>query len=284
MLFLKCLPMSTNHRSYAVLAALVLWVPLLDANSQAAQSGPGTTAKLGDLEMYYESSGEGEPILLLHGFSASGKAWERFVPELAKEFRVIVPDLRGHGRSTNPSDEFSHRQSAKDVFALMDHLGIRKAKAMGISTGGMTLIHMATSQPDRVEAMVLIGATIYFPEQAREILRKVTVESLKPEDYERMRQVHVHGDEQIRSLRRQFNNFKDSYDDMNFTGPLLSTIKARTLIIHGDRDEFFPVNIPVEMYHSIPRSALWIVPNGRHVPIYDPRLPFLSTVQEFLAR
>lgn len=99
-----------------------------------------------------------------------------------------------------------------------------------------------------------------------------------------MRQVHVHGDEQIRSLRRQFNNFKDSYDDMNFTGPLLSTIKARTLIIHGDRDEFFPVNIPVEMYHSIPRSASWIVPNGRHVPIYDPRLPFLSTVQEFLAR
>jgi pimeloyl-ACP methyl ester carboxylesterase len=53
---------------------------------------------------------------------------------------------------------------------------------------------------------------------------------------------------------------------MNFTPPYLSTITARTLIVHGDRDRFFPVSIPVEMYRAIPDSYLWVIPNGLHRP------------------
>jgi pimeloyl-ACP methyl ester carboxylesterase len=234
--------------------------------------------------MYYEIHGAGEPLVLLHGFgSAGGQAWGRFIPELAKSYKVIVPDLRGHGRSTNPANQFTHRQSALDVFALLDTLEIKTFRGMGISTGGMTLIHMATQQPARVEAMVLIGATIYFPEQARAIMRKVNADNLTPKDFEQGRRIHRHGDDQIRALRRQFHNFKDSYDDMNFTAPYLSTITARTLIVHGDRDQFFPVNIPVEMYQAIPKSALWIIPHGGHVPINDPKVPFVATALEFLA-
>jgi pimeloyl-ACP methyl ester carboxylesterase len=261
-----------------VVVSVAFWQPL---RAQDAARSSDTNVTLNGFDMHCETFGEGEPLLLLHGFNGSGKAWEKFIPELSKHYRVIVPDLRGHGRSTNPSKEFTHRQSARDVLALLDRFGIRKTRAMGISTGGMTLIHMATQQPDRVEAMMLIGATIYFPEQARAIMRRSTVESLTDKDYERLRQIHKHGDEQIRSLRQQFFNFKDSYDDMNFTGPLLSTITARTLIVHGDRDEFFPVAIPVEMYRSIPRSYLWIIPNGGHVPIHGTNVPFLATVREF---
>ena len=168
------------------------------------------------------------------------------------------------------------------MFALLDALGVKQFKAMGISTGGMTLIHMATQQPSRVESMVLVGATIYFPEQARAIMRTATVASLTPEVYERRRRVHKHGDEQIRDLQQQFHDFKDSYDDMNFTRPYLSTVTARTLIVHGDRDQFFPVEIPVEMYRSIPNAFLWIVPRGGHVPIFDPAVPFAATAQTFL--
>jgi pimeloyl-ACP methyl ester carboxylesterase len=137
---------------------------------------------------------------------------------------------------------------------------------MGISTGGMTLLHMATSQPDRVDAMVLIGATSYFPEQARQIMRGSHPDSVPRARLDALARFHSRGEEQARMLLTQFYGFKDSYDDMNFTAPLLSTIKARTLILHGDRDQFFPVSIPVEQYRSIPRSYLWIVPNGGHVP------------------
>ena len=153
------------------------------------------------------------------------------------------------------------------MFALLDQLGVTRFRAMGISTGGMTLLHMATRQPSRVEAMVLIGATHYFPEQARVIMRKESQRDPTPQDLQYYRECVARGDSQIRELAKQFGEFKDSYEDMNFTAPLLGTIKARTLIVHGDRDEFFPVSIPVEMYRSIPGSALWIIPHGDHVPI-----------------
>jgi pimeloyl-ACP methyl ester carboxylesterase len=254
------------------------------ASARTQEAVPGKTVEVNGIQMYYETHGEGEPLVLLHGFGGAGTAaWGPFLDDFSKSYRVIVPDLRGHGRSTNPAGEFTHRQSAKDVFALLGELNISEFQAMGISTGGMTLIHMATQEPERVKAMVLIGATIYFPEPARAIMRRVGEEELTDADLERQRRIHKHGDEQIRALRRQFHGFKDSYDDMNFTGPYLGTIKARTLFVHGDRDEFFPIAIPVQMYQSIPNAALWIIPNGGHVPIMDPEVPFAETALRFLS-
>ena len=159
---------------------------------------------------------------------------------------------------------------------------------MGTSTGAMTLLHMATGQPARIEAMVLLGGTSYYPEQARAILRQTTVESATPERWAEMRRLHAHGDGQIRALLAQFHGFKDSYDDMNFTPPYLSTISARTLIVHGDRDEYFPLSIPFEMHQAIPRSYLWIVPNSGHGPWRESlasglgREMFLHTALAFL--
>src|SRR5207244_4540638 len=117
-------------------------------------------------------------------------------------------------------------------------------------------------------ARVLVNATPYCPEQSRSIMREISPDNRTDMEWQQMRQWHKHGDEQIRAIWRISNGFKDSYDDMNFTPPYLSTIAARTLIVHGDRDAFFPVGIPVEEYHSIPHSYLCIVPNGDHVPIF----------------
>jgi pimeloyl-ACP methyl ester carboxylesterase len=261
---------------------LILVVLSSPAWAQGDLPAQGQFAELNGIKMYYETYGSGTPLVLLHGFGGSSADWARFIPDLTKYFRVIVIDLRGHGRSTNPMNRFTHKQAALDVYALLDQLGISKFKAMGASTGGMTLIHMATQQPSRVESMVLIGATIYFPEQARAIMRKATPDNMTPEEWKEARQNHKLGDEQILALRNEFYNFKDSYDDMNFTSPFLSTITAETLIIQGDRDEYFPVGIPVEMYRSIPHSYLWIVPNGSHAPPSEHMEEFRKVTQEFL--
>lgn len=186
----------------------------------------GAAVSVNGFEMHVEERGSGEPLLLLHGFGSSGQAWNPFLESLSQRYRVIVPDLRGHGRSTNPAGEFTHRQSAQDIYALLGHLGVRRTKAMGISTGGMTLLHMATSQPERLEAVVLIGATTYFPEQARVIMARSGPDKLTEAELERQRKIHRHGDEQIRTLRQQFFKFKDSYEDMMFTPPYLATIRA----------------------------------------------------------
>ena len=242
----------------------------------------GQTVTLNGMQMFYVTCGQGEPLLLLHGFTGSSSDWEPFVAEFAEEYQLILPDLRGHGRSTNPLREFTHWQAALDVWALLDHLGIERFKAIGASGGGNILLHLATQQPSRVEAQVLISATSYFPEQARQAMGQVTVESQTEEAWHFMRQRHTHGDEQIRALWRQGRAFKDSYDDMNFTAPYLSTITAQTLLVYGDRDFLYPVQIALDMYAAIPHAYLWIIPNGGHVPLSS-RLhePFMKTVLPF---
>lgn len=245
--------------------------------------GPeGHIVSINGIEMYYEVYGEGPPLVLLHWFTGSSQIWKSFIADFAKQFRLIIPDLRGHGRSADPRNLFSHRQSALDIFALLDHLKINSFKAMGISSGGMVLVHMATQQPERVKSMILVSAVSYLPEQARRIYRERTPES-ETWNWEFLRQLHVHGDDQIRALLSSFHNGKDNYDDMNFTSPYLSTIMAKTLIVHGDRDFIFPLSIPIEMYTAIPDAYLWIIPNGDHIPILDERAEsFTRIALEFL--
>jgi pimeloyl-ACP methyl ester carboxylesterase len=241
------------------------------------------TFELNGIEMYCEVRGDGEPLVLLHGSTGAGSDWRYVFDEPLEGYRTIVPDLRGHGRSTNPSGKLIFRQVASDVLALMDRLGIERFKAMGMSLGAKTLLHVATAQPARVDAMVLVSATPYFPQQARALMARSNADNLTEGEWKVMRQKHVHGDEQIRALHAQLRALKDSYDDMNFTPPYLSTISARTLIVHGDKDPLYPVNLAVEMYTAIPRAALWVVPNGGHGPIFGPMAPrFRETALEFL--
>lgn len=244
----------------------------------------GRIVRLGNLEIYYEEYGAGEPLVLLHGFGGSGQNWYAFKEMLARHYRLILVDLRGHGHSTNPDSRFTHRQAANDVFLLLDELGLHRFSAMGVSTGGMILLHMATSQPSRIDAMVLASATTHFPEQARAIMRRASFDFMPRDVQDMYSECAKRGREQIDQLVRQFNALGDNQEDMNFTGQELSGIKARTLVVHGDRDAFFPVDIPVNLYQSIPNAALWIIPDSGHAAIFDPAIPFTAVALQFLGK
>jgi pimeloyl-ACP methyl ester carboxylesterase len=218
------------------------------------------------IELHYDVRGSGEPLILLHGFGMCAADWTTTALELAKHYRVITFDARGHGRSTNPANKFSHRQAAEDVRALMDRLNIAQARAIGFSSGGMTLLHLSTRYPDRLSKMVVVGATYEFQDHARSMLRGVAKEGLPPPVLAGFRKCAKRGDAQVNELVAQFTAFAASTDDMNLTTAELAKVKASTLIVHGDRDEFFPVSIPVAMYGAIPKSELWIVPGGDHSP------------------
>ena len=242
------------------------------------------------IEMRYRLHGDpgGEPLLLLHGFLGSGATWSTILGDLdalGPRYRLVIPDLRGHGGSTNPPGEFTLRQSSRDVLALLDHLGIERCRVIGMSGGGMTALHMAVAEPRRVERLVLISATTHFPEQARVIMRGMTEETRTEDEWAQMRALHVHGDDQIRALWRIARGFADSHDDMAFTAADLARITAPTLIVHGDRDPFFPLDIALAMHDAIPRGWLWVVPNGGHLTIAGEGLTdgFVRTATAFLA-
>jgi pimeloyl-ACP methyl ester carboxylesterase len=236
------------------------------------------------IDLFYEVEGAGEPLLLLHGGTGTHENWAYAGrDQFLREYRLIAPDARGHGRSTNPGRTITHRQCALDMLGLLDHLGIQRCRAIGISMGGNILLHMATMQPERIAAMVTVSSTMYFPEQARAIMRQIPVENQPPSEWETMRQRHKLGDDQIVALWEWGRGMSVSYDDMNFTPPSLSRITASTLIVYGDRDFLYPIEMGVEMHRAIPKSALWVVPNGGHGPVFmDAATQFAQTALTFL--
>ena len=229
------------------------------------------TVRINDIDIFYEMEGDGKPLLLLHGGTGCHENWIHAGGDaFLREYTLIKPDARGYGRTNNPQSTITHRQCAQDGFALLDYLGISKCRAVGLSMGGNILLHMATMQPDRIEAMVIVSATMYFPEQARAIMRQLPAPENKPtQAWEAMRKSHKLGDQQIAALWNWSREMKDSYDDMNFTPPSLSRVRARTLISYGDRDPLYPVEMAVEMYRAIQGSALWVLPNRGHGPVFS---------------
>lgn len=237
------------------------------------------------VQLFYRDTGEGEPLLLLHGFTGCGDDWQHVFARPLEGYRIIAPDLRGHGRSTNPSGTFLFKDVARDIFSLLDAIGIDRVKAIGVSAGANTLLHMATQQPSRVEAMIHVSGTPRFPDQARAIMKTMTEEARSPAEWTEMRGRHHHGDDQIRALWRHAREFADDRDDMNFDAGRLAAISSRTLIVHGDRDPLYPVELALELCRAIPNSALWVVPNGGHGPIFgEQSAPFVAAATAFLRK
>jgi pimeloyl-ACP methyl ester carboxylesterase len=229
--------------------------------------------------------GQGQPLVLLHGFTGVGADWRHVfeLEALARRYQLIIPDLRGHGRSDNPSGAFTVRQCAADVLALLDTLGIKRFRAVGLSLGGNVLLHVATRAPHRVERMVLVSSPPYYPAEARRIMAMMDEAHRTEAEWADMRARHSLGDEQIRALWRHARGFADSYDDMSFTPPHLATITAPTLIVYGDRDPLYPVELGLQLYRAMPHSRLWVVPNGGHGPIFlEHRDTFARTALAFL--
>lgn len=229
--------------------------------------------QINDIDLYYEIHGNGTPLLLLHGFTGSGAALAELFNDMTSQYQLIIPDIRGHGRSTNPSKVFTHRQAALDIESLLEHLKISNCIGIGFSCGGNILLQMAARQTTLLEKMIIISATPYYPNQAREIMRQFTFEDKSKEEWDAMRKIHFHGDEQIKMIWKQANAMSTSEDDINLAHADLAKIKIPTHIIQGDRDPLYPLEVTIEMYRNIPGASLWVIPNGGHVPITPFWLP-----------
>lgn len=228
------------------------------------------------MELHYTDRGEGAPLLLLHGGLGIGDDWRHVFPADPPGFRVIVPDLRGHGRTRHDDVIFTIQACARDVLALLDRLEIRRVRAIGLSLGAKTLLHMATLEPRRLDAMVLVSATPRFPQTMRDAASQFTdaaFDVLTASEKSALFERHIHGEPQARALYAAMRALGESTDDMAFTAETLGTITARTLIVHGDRDPLYPVELAVELFRGIPSSALWVVPNGGHGPIFGAAAP-----------
>lgn len=144
----------------------ILLAAALATGLSLASAAQAESARVNGIDMYYEVTGEGDPLVLLHGaYMSIPSNWEAIIPILAKDHRVIAVELQGHARTTDRDTPFSYEGMAQDVVALLDALGIEKAALFGYSMGGGVAIRVAIDHPERVSRLVAASAGDIYNEE-----------------------------------------------------------------------------------------------------------------------
>ncbi|WP_340203342.1 alpha/beta fold hydrolase [Ascidiimonas sp. W6] len=229
----------------------------------------GGFVHLNGIQMYYESYGKGEPLLLIHGTGQSINAFRFQIPYFEKYFKVIVMDCRGRGLSTDTNEELTYTLQASDIKKLMDALHISSAHVVGWSDGGIIGVIMAINYPEKVQKLVAMGSNIHpeglFPER---------LASHKAE-YKRLKAKKDPENTTVIKLYKLLAYYpKLSFEDLN-------VIKSPTLIMAGDHDVIQDQHT-VQMFQAIPNAHLAILPGQTHMmPTANPDL-FNTSVLAFM--
>lgn len=216
-------------------------------NNEAA----GKYFKTNDLEMYYETYGEGEPLFLLHGNGGSIQAFYRQITEFSRHYKVIAVDTRAQGKSKDSTTaDFTYELFADDLKRLSDHLNISKANIIGWSDGGIVGLIFAMKHPENIGKLIAVGANI-------------TPEGVDSKDIKRIRSNLEHlqnaQSQNINAIRLT----KLMLEQPNISKKDLSMIKIPTLIVAGENDIIEPWHTK-EIAESIPGAKLKIVKNASH--------------------
>lgn len=254
----------------------------------------GQYVQANGLKMYYEEYGSGEPLVLIHASLATGAGnWKPYIPYLSSHFRLIMPDLRGHGRTNNPQGEIHLQMLTDDIVAFIRALQLDNPFLCGWSGGGDIALDIGIRFPHSVKAMVVGGVTHRVSEGYLNSMRAMGVESpgkvnteqlerAMPQLVELLRMLHSQGHDYWKTLLAQL-----SYEMLEPTLPShddLKKITAPTLIVWGDRDQFLPVEDALELYRLLPNAELAVLPNTDHSLSRTKVEQFANLAKDFLLR
>ena len=210
-------------------------------------------------KLYYETYGQGAPLLLLHGNGASIASMGNQIPYFAKDYKVIAIDTRAHGKSKNPSDSLTFEQIVDDFNALLDTLHLDSCYVIGWSDGGIDALLLAIRHPDKVKKMAFTGANLW-PDTT----------GLTPFVWNLILDGNARLQKQqpTPEVKRQLQISDLDLYQPHITLEQLHHITCPTFVIGGDHDAI-PVLHTVLIAQNIPQSYLWIVPNSGHsVPVF----------------
>lgn len=237
---------------------------------------------IGDIELYYESHGEGPPLLLVPGLGGTGNYWRAQIAEFARHFRVIVHDHRGTGGSTRSDIEYSVDQMTRDLLMLMDALGLERAHLVGHSTGGAIGQTMAIEHPGRIDKLVLYASWTTCDPFMRRVFetRKTLLLDSGTQAYIKATPVFLFPDWWINQNAAMFADADaDLLADfpsakiaasrcdavMNFDRVAeLGQISCDTLVICARDDFLTPSYFSVDLAKRVPHARLKLLPRGGH--------------------
>lgn len=214
------------------------------------------------ISMYYEIYGQGKPIVLIHGGGSTIQTnFEKIIPLLAKNRKVIAVELQAHGRTSDRNSDLSFEQDADDIAAFLKNLNIGKADFFGFSNGGTTTLQIAIRHPELVNKIILASALAKrngVPEWFWDFMEQASLENMPEPLKDGYKKVATDTSGlQIMHDRdaKRMVNFKDIPDGQ------IKSIKAPALIIIGDKDIITPEHA-IELHRQISKSELAIIPGG----------------------
>lgn len=244
----------------------------------------GEHISLGDISMYVEQHGKGEPIIFLHGGLGSANSWKDQVVFFSKNYRVITPESRGQARTSDSAGPLTYHLMAEDIVQLMDKLRIPSAYIVGWSDGGNIGIDMAIHHPKRVKKLVAYGANINpagLQKHFLDYLRTVTPEKMQRDngsDYLMLSATPEKLPVIAEKIRIMWLN------EPKFTSAELAKIITPALIMDGQQEELIRPDHAKEIAAAIPNAKLVMLPNVGHYAIFQTPKLWNDTVAEFLQK
>lgn len=231
----------------------------------------GKYIHLRGFNMYYETYGQGEPLLIIHGNGGSINNFMYQIPYFQQYYKVILADSRSQGKSIDNGDSLSYEMMTDDLNALLDSLHLDSCYVIGWSDGGINGLLLAIRHPDKVKKLAVTGANLtpdstavdpWVYNWAQQLNDSVAKMKQTPEIKQQLKLLHLLSFEPHISLAQ------------------LHTIKCPSLIIGGDHDILVPKHTML-IADNIPQSYLWILPNSGHsTPIFYKDI-FNETVHNF---
>ncbi|MEM7334059.1 MAG: alpha/beta hydrolase [Chloroflexota bacterium] len=239
-------------------------------------------------EIYFESFGgkdKNKPtLLLLPGLlGAIRTQWRNFIQPLNSEFRILLVDLRGHGKSTNEGSNLRPEKMVEDIFGLLDDLKIDQLHVMGYSLGGYLGMLMAYTEPLRVKSLVAHATKFYWTDEAIQRMKAQLDPDMMAEKVPTYADLLVqdHGARQWRLLVRQAADMIIDLKTNGLTEAMARKIQCPTLISVGEKDELVNILEAQRLSAVLPKGELIVLPGVKH-PFQTVRfMPLLPMAQHF---
>jgi pimeloyl-ACP methyl ester carboxylesterase len=255
------------------------------------------TLQLRDIRLYYEIAGQGDPVVFIHGLGSSARDWEYQVPFFAPRYRVVVFDVRGHGRSDKPPGPYSVPLFAQDAAALIRALEAAPAHVVGISMGGMIALQLAVDEPALVRSLVVVNSgpelvVRTFRERLMILQRFLIVRLLGMRKMGEVLSQRLFPRPDQAPLRQMFVERWAENDPRAYREAMralvgwsvadrLGDIRCPTLVIASDQD-YTPVSAKEAYVARMPNARLVVIPDAHHAVTVERPEEFNQVLLDFL--
>ncbi|WP_237287356.1 alpha/beta fold hydrolase [Streptomyces malaysiensis] len=255
------------------------------------------------IDLHITEAGSGEPLLMLHGVTVDATAQRYEIETLADSYRVIAPDLRGHGRSTRPT-AFTLRDHVDDMIALLDALGIARTAVLGVSMGSYVAQALALAVPQRVQKMILVVATSHgtTSSSARVLAEHADeLRDLSREEQQQWLSARMFAPETPESVRQQVRDWFISRHDLGLAMSAeqieaannavlgfdfraeLPALDIPTLLISGRHDILNPPAEGERIAGLLPSAQIEVFEHSGHLPSLEEPQHYVASIRTFLA-